>query len=489
MDIIAYQKAMKTKPAIKKIKDRLGMEGTESGDKDVRGDYSTVKERLGELEKNAPDHILKKHVSDLEASTAINLNKHNLRVNSLLNQNKYKLKDMIFDDFADASGIDSTKSSNYVLDAAGKKVKQVNASLNSEVVTVNETVQEIPQKVAVSLAFNEQTSSNKDIDLNNGEFNRTEIIDNKIKLVLTGSTLGPSDENRIQGTDLSSSPYPISANVSQSTVWNAFNDKTTKYCASGVSYIILDFMQGNEQVINKLKIYGADRYNFNGTYYELKKFTISGSVDNVAYDTLYSGDQAALAFKEHTFENNKAYRFYKLSNFTGYNGSSQVGFTKVEMYGLGKVNTYTSPGNYESSIVDLGSNFKETLKVETIANTANNTSVSIYTSTSQDGQSFSTYLPVNTDGTLASPSGRYIKVKVVLASDGEVKERLAYDFTEAERNTFQENDKILFDGVAKMKTLYTESMEVDISFTEDGTLLRKGIAKASFNSIEKVEVF
>ncbi|PVC75090.1 hypothetical protein C2I27_04175 [Priestia megaterium] len=487
MDIIAYQKAMKTKPAIKKIKDRLGMEGTESGDKDARGDYSTVKERLEELEKSAPDHILKKHVSDLEASTAINLNKHNLRVNSLLNQNKYRLKDMVFDDFADASGIDSAKSSNYVLDAAGKKVKQVNASLNSEVVTINETVQEVPQKVAVSIAFNEQTSLKKDINFNNGEFNETEVIDNKIKLMLTGSTLGPSDENRIQGTDLSSSPYPISTNVSQNIVWNAFNDKTTKYWAYGVNYIILDFMQGNEQVVNKLKIYGGDTYNNNGTYYQLKKFTISGSADNVTYDILYSGDQAALAFKEHTFENNKAYRFYKLSDITGYNGSPQIGFTKIEMYGLGKVNTYTSPGNYESSIVDLGSNFKEVLKVETIANTVNNTSVSVYTSTSQDGQSFSKYQLVNTDGTLAT-SGRYLKIKVELSSDGEVEERLVYDFPEDKRNAFHENDKILFNGAAKLKIEYSFDMNKDDSFIEAGILLRQKIMKKSFNYIDTVKV-
>lgn len=494
MDIIAYQKAMKTKPAIKKIKDRLGMGGTESGEKDVRGDYSTVKERLEELEKSAPDHILKKHVSDLEASTAINLNKHNLRVSSLLNQNKYRLKDMIFDDFADALGIDSTKSSNYVLDAAGKKIKQVNASLNSEVVMVNETVQEVPQKVAVSLTFNEQLDANKNVELFNGTFVNTELVDNKLALkqiigesktpiidFAPGATMTASSELSSTCSANSMIDGIISTNFSH--LWSTKDEPA-------LPWFMISWPQAQKVgQINFLPRTYDTRYR---RIKELKLTFSDNSSESITLEDKYLPDGISATEADwHVINLSKvksttSIKFEVLSVYEGSYNYIQI--RELQVFTAPYLVFYHSNGYYESPILDLGDNFKEIKKLQQVANVSKGTEVQVLTSTSQDGQSFSEYFPTNVDGTIASPSGRYIKVKAVLASDGEVIERILSDFTEEERNTFHENDKILFDAAAKLKTEYSFDMNKDASFTEEGTLLRKGIAKASFNSIEKVEV-
>lgn len=111
MDIISYQKAMKAKRAIASTQDRLGYNGTEQ-DLDITDVYTNTKERLEELEKKDPEVELLNMVSDVSKHTMINLNKHNLRVNSLLNHTRYQLTDMIVDDFQDDSGIDKEKSKN-----------------------------------------------------------------------------------------------------------------------------------------------------------------------------------------------------------------------------------------------------------------------------------------------------------------------------------------------------------------------------------------
>lgn len=156
MDIISFSKANKAKKAIKTLQNRLGMDGTEQ---DSPVDYvdgldKTVKERLEKLEENGTDHLINL-VSDMEANLNVNLNKHNLNVNSILMKDKYNLTDLAFDDFADDDGIDATLSSNQVFDQNNKLFKIRDNETKAEVVTTAEVVNSDPTMIAVSIATNQ----------------------------------------------------------------------------------------------------------------------------------------------------------------------------------------------------------------------------------------------------------------------------------------------------------------------------------------------
>ena len=127
MDIISYSKAKKAKQSIKETQDRLGVNGTEQG-LDIRDKYETVKERLDALDKsNLTDTLLNK-VSDLSNHTAINLNKHSLKVKGILNQKRYNFQNMFVDDFIDSSGINIVESENINYDSVENKVSQEDLS-------------------------------------------------------------------------------------------------------------------------------------------------------------------------------------------------------------------------------------------------------------------------------------------------------------------------------------------------------------------------
>lgn len=326
MDILAMGKAMKAKKAMKKLHDRLG-EG-------VKGNQANVRTRLEQIEALKPDQILTLRVSAMEEKTHINLNKHNLRLSTMSNHQKYRMKEMIFDDFLTADGIDSTKSSNITHDAASHKVTLATGQSVGELVTVAEPVS--VSRIAVSMATSAGARDKASLDLSKGVFTNAEFVNGSL---------------------------------------------------------------------------------------QIKKQT----------DT----------------------------------------------------NFYLT-GSYESSIIDLGDNFKSLYKVENTS-VLSTGSISFQTATSADGVIFSEYLELNSDGTIASPSNRYIKVKAILTGSGSVQERIVHDFLSGDRNAFQENDKIVFDGSAKLKTSHIEAMTKDATFTE-GSLFKVSIRKLEFKSIEKVEV-
>lgn len=104
--------------------------------------------------KNRP---LSDRVSEVEANVHTNLNKHNLRVSSLLNKKRYKLKDMIMDDFSDDTGINLEYSVNLTHDADGHKVKQTDAGTFAVLTTVTEKVTSVPEMILVSTLIGKST--------------------------------------------------------------------------------------------------------------------------------------------------------------------------------------------------------------------------------------------------------------------------------------------------------------------------------------------
>jgi hypothetical protein len=273
MDVISYQKAAKAKKEIKLTQDRLGMNGTEN-DLDIRDNYENVRERLEELEKKNPSVDLYNRVSSVSTHTAVNLNKYNLKVSSLLNHRRYQLSDMIVDDFTDDSGIDPVMSVNYLYDDLNKRIQIAMDETKAEVVTIAEETEGNPQMIAVSQAANERTVMDKENDLSTGKYDGTIVIDGVLQL------------EKVQ-------------------------EDPVEYIASGF---------------------------------------------------------------------------------------------------------------YESSVLDLGENFKKINSINHVENIPGNSSSTIFTATSPDGEVFSEYKTISEDKTIDSPMHRYIKVKVELNAASDQKE-------------------------------------------------------------------
>lgn len=155
MDIISFSKANKAKKAIKTLQNRLGMNSTEQDNPVdyVDGLDKTVKERLEKLEENGTDHLVNL-VSNMESNVNVNLNKHNLNVSSILMKDKYNLINLVFDDFADAAGIDDTLSFNQVFDSDNKLFKINDNETEAEIVTTAEIADSPPMMIVISIATN-----------------------------------------------------------------------------------------------------------------------------------------------------------------------------------------------------------------------------------------------------------------------------------------------------------------------------------------------
>jgi len=331
MDVVSYAKSIKAKKRIQQLQNRLGMNGTEQGN-DVRDVYESVKQRLETLEQKSPKMALYNRVSELETNTIINLNKHNLHVNSVLNQNKYQFMELMFDDFADDSGIDATKSISYVFDSVNRRIQIANGQTQAIVVTTAENTVNIPRMITVSQVFNKQAVVQKPIDLNNGTHVNTEIINGKIQL--------------------------------------QFRHTEDQYVPSGI---------------------------------------------------------------------------------------------------------------YETPVIDFGENTKQILKLQTsiyiptASANQNKAEVYIYTSTSPDNQTFSDWQLLNPDGTIASPAGRYLRIKIELKAEREqelnqVNTSVEYDPSKVivvtDNYTLKDQDRLL-------KLVYNILDTMPIEY--DATKIQKGL--------------
>ncbi|MBU5262136.1 hypothetical protein [Bacillus atrophaeus] len=120
-------------------------------------------------------------ISDIEKNISINLNKHNLRVNSILNQSAYKFTDMVFDDFHNEDGIDVEKSTGYIFDSSRKIIKIAPPNEKAEIVFKSEEATN-PTKLFISLAIDEQTEKEKPIPFQTGRYEGVAYENEVIKL-------------------------------------------------------------------------------------------------------------------------------------------------------------------------------------------------------------------------------------------------------------------------------------------------------------------
>lgn len=146
--------------------------------KDVQVQVTVLDEsyKLHSVEVSYQNRPLPNRVSDLETSIHINLNKHNLRVNSLLDKKRYNMKDMIIDDFGDSSGIDLTNSKNILHDQQNHKVMPKDKTQAAILITTVESVETIPTLFLLSSVTEENAEDSLEyyVSRNNESWMRIE---------------------------------------------------------------------------------------------------------------------------------------------------------------------------------------------------------------------------------------------------------------------------------------------------------------------------
>ncbi|MFE9081931.1 discoidin domain-containing protein [Bacillus mobilis] len=115
--------------------------------------------KISSIEVSYMNRPLSDRVSEVEANVHTNLNKHNLRVSALLDKKRYKLKDMIMDDFGDDTGINLEHSVNLKHDKDGHKVKQTDAGTFAVLTTVTEKATSVPEMILVSALTGEKAGA------------------------------------------------------------------------------------------------------------------------------------------------------------------------------------------------------------------------------------------------------------------------------------------------------------------------------------------
>ncbi|GAK42067.1 hypothetical protein TCA2_4559 [Paenibacillus sp. TCA20] len=280
-------------------------------------------------------------ISEVEKMVAINLNKHNLRVAALLNKARYKLTDMVVDDFADLSGIDTDKSTGYAYDGTLKKISVSDNQDTAEVVTVAEKLDAVPEMLLLSEASAGISTSTKSPDLASGTMNGTDFMNGAINLHVVGET------------------------------------------------------------------------------------------------------------------------------------SQKV---------------YATSGTYETAVIDMGDNYKSFNQVTVLSDIPTGSSLKVSSSTSEDGVAFTPYTPLNPDGSVASPNGRYIKFRCDMESGTTTTNETLQDFTSDEVDRFETNPYIQFDGAAKFRFFYRSDMQKDSSFADSGSVFRGKIKKSEFQELKSIEV-
>lgn len=435
-------------------------------------------------------------VSEMEKMVAINLNKHNLRVDTLLNARKYRLTDMVVDSFDDDSGIDPTLSSNYAYNAAEKKVGIASGSDKATIVTKPETSNTIPNVIFLSHSSGIRSQDEKDFNLSSGQNTNTVFTGQRIELTKQASgqynpegvwesaaiDLGENyksfvksiidfkpqrvyKESKIPIMTSNTAPYGKALGENYTSTYSIFkafdgalNTRAIITNSSDTSRFI-GYAFVEPIVIECYSITSIDS-KVNSVYNPVS-WIFEASNDGTTWVKLdeQSGQQGWSFSEKRVYEidNNTAYLQYRISILstdsptgTGYN---YVGIGEMDML----------EADYKSQ-------------------------VEFQIATSTDGSRFSSYSPVDKEGNATAPTGRYVKIKAFLKASVKTRERAINNFDASEASRLTIDDQVILDGQLRMKTKYLEVIAKDDQYTEQGTMFRFPIKKADFKNIEKVVV-
>jgi hypothetical protein len=165
------------------------------------------------------------------------------------------------------------------------------------------------------------------------------------------------------------------------------------------------------------------------------------------------------------------------------NGKLQLSTTETLPNGKKR---YYDFGFWESEVIDLVEKYKDFDRLVSNLTKQTNDNITIYTRTSSDMFSWTSYTPLNQDNTIASPIGRYIQIKVSFTA-GQTNEILTVDdFNSGDDNKFLPNDFVQFDGNLSLKKNYSYTMNKDNTWNDEGQVFRVSIPKTQFKKIDTV---
>ncbi|MCY9186608.1 hypothetical protein [Bacillus halotolerans] len=157
MDIISYSAGSKASSLEKRIRNKtLG--------KGVEGTYLNIDERIKNIEKIVEGINLK--ANQLILNDSINIMKAHAKLNTIAKTSRYRMQNMIFDDFIDTSGIDKLKSYGYVYSSSMGYVRP--SGSNCTIETITETTETSPSKVILTVEESGSVQSSYLISRDNG---------------------------------------------------------------------------------------------------------------------------------------------------------------------------------------------------------------------------------------------------------------------------------------------------------------------------------
>lgn len=181
MEIISYLKGKKAQEEMQKVHQVIGQDVFKHGDKDIIDTSVDADARIAKLEASTKDRVLSEKIEEVTKKTAIAINKQIVKAGALNNAHRYKLTNLVFENFSDLTSVNTSVSQNIKLNEALGLIQIENNSKEAELV-LNKV--DTGDASILILTFKGYGASSFDIvlDLETAEFVNVEKIDNKIRL-------------------------------------------------------------------------------------------------------------------------------------------------------------------------------------------------------------------------------------------------------------------------------------------------------------------
>lgn len=170
---------------------------------------------------------------------------------------------------------------------------------------------------------------------------------------------------------------------------------------------------------------------------------------------------------------------------------STTGFLRlkaVDLDATGK-NIYAEEGSWTSSIIDLEDKFADFGKVFTTDKVGFGSSIAVLTRVSDDKNDWSDWKAVAMDGTIQSGKKQYIQIRIDFFAGFETDVYLISEFNNADDvNLFDNNSFIETSNGLRLKRNYEFNMELNNSWTGEGSLHTKRVTRAEWLRIDKMNV-
>jgi len=337
-----------------------------------------------------------------------------------------------------------------------------------------------------------KVANSKQLDLSQGAFTNTELVNGKIQLKNLGSTIQKGTINHALGatgivaTTMNAST--LGAGNPVNNLNNIFDGNPSTYASSSASNsnmiksLVFTISQKVNPYLIKITEDGTSKATMNGIqFYGYNSVTSSWDLLTPVAQNFTIGSFETLSFNVST---NQLYDQYKMvTTGTSNNSGSEIRINEIEIYAM-EGSQYVTSGTWESPVIDNGDGWLDTTAIDIIKNsTATGTNVKLEICSSTDGTTFTGYVlfdPANV------PQTRYVKIRATLLAPEGVATSKTLNFNQGDtQNTMTLNSNVLADGSLHLQTNYSLPVK-DEGVCGSGEMYSVTLDKTQFKSIEKV---